>query len=519
MQTNTHPDILLADIIDIRPTADRESGNDLNYENFKNSIEQIGVIQPLVLNRVQNPIDLSLFTYELCAGGRRRKASMELGATVAVHGLSCTPGTPGYVFVDELSEHQKLEIELDENIQRRNITWQQEAVSIVRVHEARQKASLVERLEDSSKPKWGLRQTGALMNVSLGDMSNTMTIVAALRANDKEITEAANFRDALGILLQRKVDSANKLLVAQGLSSVNTKVPPNVTTDTSKPKKRAPGEPLIVDFGDGDDDLSAVQPVNRTLSPAPGVETEKDVTTIIPLSSMLFHGPMEIVGPKQFADGSMDFGLADFPYGIDMENLDLKSQSRVDKEHDVEQNADLMPKLLKEYYRILKDKSFLCFFYDLDYHERLRAWGEEIGFKVQRWPIVWAKSHPCRNQAAGYNFTKTTEVCYVFRKGNATLNKTQTTNWYVFDGAVERKMYDNPFAKPFDMWKVLIDACALPGMKGLDLCCGEGSSLRAMIMCGLMPHGAEISELHYNPLVENIKNAYKTLTRGKVEFR
>lgn len=516
--TNTHPNIPLASIVDNRPTADREAGTDLNYTNFKESIRTIGVIQPIVLNRVQNLTELT-YTYELCAGGRRRKALMELGFTELIWAKSCDPTTPGYVFVDELSEHQKLEIELDENIQRRNITWQQECLSILRVHEARERASMLARIEDSSLPKWGMRQTGALMNVSLGDLSNMKSVVTALRADDKQVCDASNFRDALGVLIQRNVDIANAKLLAQGLSSVNTKVPPNVTTttDIDKAKKRPAGEVLVI-FDDEEESTSR-SPGEQNIKPAPGVEADANTITTIPLSTMLFHADSKFDLPKLFPDNFFDFGLADFPYGIDMDNLDLKKQDRIDKEHDVEANAELMPILLREYYRTLKDKSFLCFFYDLDYHERLRKWAEDIGFIVQRWPEHWCKTHPCRNQAPGYNFTKSVEHCYVMRKGNMTLNRPQTTNWKACDGAIERKMYDNAFAKPFDMWKVLIDACALPGMKVADFCCGEGSSLRAAIMCGLMPYGVEVSDLHYPALVENIKNAYKTLTHGKVEFQ
>lgn len=517
-----HPPIRLADIIDNRSTAQREDGTGPAWGNFKNSIKEVGVIQPIILRLVGSfEEDQDASRVELVAGGRRRKACMELGLELCYHGNSCIPDFPGYLWVTDLSEADLKRIEFDENVQRRNIPWQTEVCQLVDVHEAKMR----EAGASLGSMKWGMRQTGVLMNVSLGEVSNTMKIVELLRAGDKEIELATSASDAWRIILQRKVDAANKILVSRGLASGLTgtalPVPSNITTD--KPKQRKLTDiTVLFDESDGEPDSSGVvHTMNETPAVAPGVDNDGKTDTIIPLSKMLFKGDMREVGPREFKDESMDFGLIDMPYGIDMTNFDLRKQDRVDKEHDVEANAELMPLLLQEYFRILRPQSWLAAFYDQDYHERLQKWGKDAGFSVQRWPIVWCKTHPCKNQASQYNVTKATETAMLFRKGNTTLNgpaSNRTRNWFPFDGKAEAQMYDNPFAKPFDMWKVLIDWIALPGMKGLDLTCGEGSSLRAMIMCGMMPHGVEISELHYNGCVETLKKAYMTLTNNKVKF-
>ena len=147
------------------------------------------------------------------------------------------------------------------------------------------------------------------------------------------------------------------------------------------------------------------------------------------------------------------------------------------------------------------------------------AWAHKAGFKVQRWPLIWFKSHPCINNAAQYNFTKDFEVALVCRKGNATLIKPQQTSVITANGAVERKMYRNPFAKPFEVWKWLFEAVALPGQTVGDFFAGEGSMPRAAINCGLRPIVVEKSDKHYPALIENVKEAYKLVTRGKAQFK
>jgi len=96
---------------------------------------------------------------------------------------------------------------------------------------------------------------------------------------------------------------------------------------------------------------------------------------------------------------SIDHVITDIPYGIDMSNLQQANTgmdiSSVAAEHNVGENVSLMQSLIPAVYRILKPAGFFVFWYDLDHHEKLQAWATAAGFRVQRWPLIWHKTHSC----------------------------------------------------------------------------------------------------------------------------
>lgn len=92
------------------------------------------------------------------------------------------------------------------------------------------------------------------------------------------------------------------------------------------------------------------------------------------------------------------------------------------------------------------------------------------------------------------------------------------TSWKAYDFASERKQYANPFAKPFELWKDIFDMVAFPGQSVYDPFAGECSSLRAAANCGLIPFGSEVSAVHYNRGVENLKATYSRIHAGNVSF-
>jgi DNA modification methylase len=222
-------------------------------------------------------------------------------------------------------------------------------------------------------------------------------------------------------------------------------------------------------------------------------------------------------------DACFNHIVTDIPYGIDMENLAVANKESVTPQHEVEANVEMMPEFLAQSFRLLRDGGFCVFFYDLDHHEKLQTWAAAAGFAVQRWPFVATKTSACSNQGAAYNLTKNYEVCMFLRKPAAVLRHDpkfalNNSSWRAYDFAAERKLYANPFAKPFELWKDIFDMIAFPGQSIYDPYAGECSSLRAAANCGLTPFGSEISEIHYNRGVENLKAVYARIHAGNVNF-
>ncbi len=83
------------------------------------------------------------------------------------------------------------------------------------------------------------------------------------------------------------------------------------------------------------------------------------------------------------------------------------------------------------------------------------------------------------------------------------------------NGTIERKLYSNPFAKPFEAWKFLIQAVAHPGQVIFDPFAGQCSCPRACINLGFEFRAIEIEQHHHNLGYINLSNMIKDLSAGR----
>src|SRR6516162_833167 len=455
-----------------------------DLSGLKDSIKRVGLIHCIVLAR-------SMEKTELVAGGRRIRALTELGFTKVFHGSTLNPERPGFVWEDEVPEHQRKEAELDENLYSLRTKWHEEVLQVADIHHLKKEVDM----------KWGYKQTATILGPGYGlsVVGNAIMLAKLIRRGDKEIIGCENMSDAIALVVKRKEDAA--------LAEMQLRATPSRTSLTSFL------DTLKIDLaGDG----AAGAKDGRTMPPLTG---SIPVAPTVPLSRMFVCGDFREVLPK-LPNGSVDHIVTDIPYGIDMDNLDTMVNIKdVKHEHDVEQNVEQMEPFLKEAFRLVDTGGFCVFFYNLDWHEYLQATAEAIGWKVQRWPLIAYKTSACRNSAAQYNFTKNYESIMVLRRDESTvLRSQQPSSVWMGDFAAERRLYNNPFSKPFELWKWIYSAVAFTGQKVLDPFCGEMSACRAAINCGLVPFGVEINMRHFNRGLEHVKAAYALLHGTNVEF-
>ncbi len=435
------------------------------------TISEVGLIQPIVLDRQTDG------TYALVAGGRRLRKITELGFTELHHGVTSDPNRIGYVFSRELPEDVRREIELYENIGRKQMSWQERILSIADIHALKLRRAALDG------ESWGLRETGRELGVSVLPIYHAVTIAKELRKTGSKIGECKTPADALRYIIEQKENELNqglaKMTVPHVISSAPIPVTLNNETKTEEELKASP--PLIV-----------------------------------PLSKMLFNARMEDLLK---GDLQVDTILTDWPYGIAMANLSQSNTgmdvSRVEDEHVTKENIQNFELWLKVMFKSLKDPGFCVIFFDITHWHYMSILAQTIGFRVQRWPLVWVKTHPCLNQQAFKNFTKATEFAMVLSKGNAVLAKTQSTNYWT--GPRETST-SNPFAKPKGLWHWIMSAVCTPGESILDPFAGEGSEVVAAIEFGLRPLAIEVEGTHYNQLVTNTKETYIRLLKGNVTF-
>lgn len=465
----------------------RQEYGDLGF--LKDSFQRIGSIHCVLLSRQKDT-----GRYDLIAGGRRIRAMKELKIEKLYHGSVLNPEKLGFLFEDEVPLDRRKEAEIDENMAHLKTRWQEECVAIADLHELKRQQNDL---------KWGVVQTAQLLGRGYGrtNVNYAVRIAAHIRAGEEEFLSCDNMSDAISLLVKHKEEAALAELESRSLSrSGAASLDSFLETINLGPMKK-PKDIVVPSVG---------------LVDAPVQGTEK---AQIPLSQMFFNDDFQKVA-YQFQDNYFDLVVTDIPYAIDMDNLDQYTKiNDVKSEHEVEVNVDLFEPFLQSSFRLTKSGGFCVFFYDLDWHEFLQATAEKIGWKVQRWPYVACKTSACRNSTAQYNTTKNYEVCMFLRKDEHTvLRKQVPTSWKAYDFSAERRLYNNQFAKPFELWKDIYDMISIPGQKVWSPFCGEMSECRAAVNCGLIPFGAEVNKNHYLRGLENMKAVYALVHKSNVEF-
>jgi DNA modification methylase len=468
-------------------------------EELAPSIAEKGVIQPSTIHKCAEPITHKgvIYEYELVAGWCRMQACAALGLKQIPYNLQ-----------EKLTGDQLLELELEENEIRLDMTWQDRCLAIEKIHKrkAREHGAVGE--------KWGYRETGKLLGVSYGNVSDTLKIAGYLRNGDGEVNAAGSMGEAMNILLKRKEQALIDDLSARAMPATAKKRTVGHVT-TANPIGDLTPSPVSAPVPRGSESESVIK---KSM-----VEKYE-----VDLSDMLFNMPNE----EWFAGAdaeSVDLVYTDIPYGIDMDNLDFQpNKEKGDKvqgdlasvydEHDVDENVEQMKPFLEGAYKVLKDGKYCVFWYDIKHQEKLHKWALEAGFTVQPYPLIWCKEHPCRNRAGNIWWTKSIEYVFVCRKGKGTLRSPQTRCWFLADGSAERKTQQNPFSKPFAVSKQIIEPLTIPGDLVLDCYAGEGSLVRCALNMGRRVIAVEKKKEHFVRLQEHVRKVYVTMTNDKVKF-
>lgn len=157
----------------------RQRQEDLDVSDLIPSIRDRGLINPIVLTR----------DGVLVAGERRLTACRSLGWThISVQ------------YAEDLDPIQLHLIELEENVKRKNLSWQDECLAVATYHELQRQVS----------PEWGQDQTAEALGVSQQSISQKLVVAKELSSGNTRIAEAPKFSTAVSITerhAQRKRDS------------------------------------------------------------------------------------------------------------------------------------------------------------------------------------------------------------------------------------------------------------------------------------------------------------------------
>ena len=454
-----------------------------DIDELANSIKELGLLQPIVIK-----LDGTLI-----AGGRRLRAMRKLGWT----------DIPVTYF--EVADEITLRIlEVEENVRRKAMSWQERVLAIADVHAKQSMHKIL------AGEKWTQDATGELLGMSRANITYSVELATYIKRGDKEIEKCERMWDALNLIVKRKAEESNKLLAKMTLPSLNLDEAKKMLTDISLDDT----EVFASVSGPSSGSVAQLQDDGEM----PG--EQKGDTILIPLSKMCLKGDCLTIMAQLDAD-SVDHIITDPPYAIDMDNFDQandgKSVATTAAEHQVAPNLNLLDSFVTEAYRTLKPAGFCIMWTDPLTWQYLYDRCVGTGFRVQRWPLIWHKTHRCMNQMALYNFTKDYEIAIVCRKGNATLLTPQASS--VFMGATDEgtRALQHPFAKPPKLWQWLYSAVAHKGQLVLDPFAGVGSSTLAAIEYGLQPLAIEVNDQHHAACVVNVSEFYRRALKN-VQF-
>lgn len=180
--------------------------------DLTNSIQAIGLLHPLVVRH-----DLNTGRYMLVAGERRMRAILTIYDTFAEQikcaGQFVPEGKLPCLDLGELSPLEAEEAELDENIKRVDLTWQEHAAALDRLHKFRQRqAAAANSTQPYSVTDLALEVTGRPDGSYRAAIRQEL--IVAQHLNNPEVVKAKTIKDAFKVVVAQEERKKNEQLAA-----------------------------------------------------------------------------------------------------------------------------------------------------------------------------------------------------------------------------------------------------------------------------------------------------------------
>lgn len=303
------------------------------------SIKQVGILNPVIIDKDK----------VLIAGERRLTAARRINKDFPVP----------VRFFENMSEHDRQLIELEENVKRLDLHWKDECMAYLRLHE----------LYQVRDPEWTMVRTAGAAAVSSATLAQRLQVAEALRNKNPLAVDATNLSQALARLqreTQRAVDNEmNELFQDLTIG----KEPSPVDFDLSKP------QPVKTD--EKGDVIHERQPLPRISSP------------VIEQGNFL-----EIA--QTYSGRKFNLIHCDFPYGIDHGESDqggTKDGMWEGYEDSADTYWELCAALAMNLDRLALPSCHIVFWLSMKYYaQTVDFFQRNTDLKVDPIPLVWHKS-------------------------------------------------------------------------------------------------------------------------------
>ena len=380
------------------------------------SIQQFGMLHPITVRRGEEG------KYILVAGERRLKAHLMLGIKEIQVKLK-----------DDLNSLEAKEIEIEENVRRKDFSWQEELSAKKALMQI--KENIYGKASKGHHFGFGLQEAADFLGQSVSSIGQDLQLADAM-VKHPELAQSKNKSEAWKRFLRLK---EGKVL--------------------EEIKRRA--------------SLVELDPINKIF--------------------ILGDARKEM---KLLEKESVDMVLVDFPYGKDIElkeSSDGENRQVSPFQDGAFETLDLIDGLMRECFRVLKEDRTMLLFLDIIHVDKIKEIAGEIGFNVCPTPLVWSKTRGTGQPTNPTYYNPSYELLLHLQKGWRKMNKGNVPN-VIQEDRVPAKNKVHPTQKPQRLLKRLISLHTLPGELVIDPCAGSGSTLFAALELERRAWGCEIME-------------------------
>lgn len=417
-----------------------------DLEQLANSIAEKGLIQPIAVWQRPEPLVEGEKPFLLLAGGRRFYATQIIG----MDELPCR------VFDDPgLDDQLYREIELIENLERKDLTWieqvrLQKEIQELMISKHGVKVSKGNQYSESTDEGWTQKNTAELLGKSTATISQDLKL-AEMMELIPQLAECDKKSDAAKLLKKLQVEAVNEEL----LRRINEKKDSG-GMDAHKAK--------LID--------------NYILRDC-------------------------IAGMRELPDKCIDIVEIDPPYAIDLHSVKQSMSEAPSATYSAEAYNEIDPKnyipflkeLFTESYRVMSESSWLiCWYAQEPWAEVIYQCLQDAGFKLRRLGGVWTKPNGQTRQPERY-LGNAYEPFYYAYKGNPVIIRQGRSNVFSYP-TVPSSRKIHPTERPIEMLQDILSIFAWPGARVLVPFLGSGNTLLAAANLNLNGFGFDLSKAY-----------------------
>lgn len=422
-----------------------------------------GLIYPLLVRPAEEE-----GKFLLVAGERRYRAISTITKPYEHGEQVVQPGHVPVIVRNFSQEIDAYEAELHENIYRVNLTWQEKAQAIARLHHYREEKRKLDGKSPQTPGMTALLVDGSPKSQETGHASgaNYRLVNNALLLDkfqgDADIWKASSFKEAT-MLATRKIEEENikKLRELQTQRAEAAKAVDHATSISNlaiglmddRNTGNPPIAPNMADF---------TSPLAALLS--------------TPSTNHVLHKGSIVDYIDQIPDGCVNVVLTDPPYGMGVDKFAGFGLAALPHKYQEDNYEALHECLCVNLDRICATNAHVYIFCDIAYFPQLRQLVANAGFNPRRTPLIWDKQGTgALVDGANTGYTRNYEMILFAARGE---RKCSALSEDVITVGVERNKIHGA-QKPTALYTKLLKMSSVPGHTVFDPFAGSGTIYRA----------------------------------------